>query len=393
MRKRRDQREILQTQADLESLGRAMVAFTGLQHVQILRHVDPPTENLFTYIERAPHNVHQLVELGWTPACVHGVQTMGEALLRSKSRFNKFSGPMTSPQSALMLRESPHPTISALAKRLRYLELQFVGNSDLNSHMRELTDLFKIVFTEAVNLRAINILFPPNRPLDLPLQDIFHNVTWRDLRAFGIQSWRLDAEEIIDVARRHRQTLKGIRLRGVLLRDGGRWRDVLEMLHTEMDVLSWVSLKAINYATYWDEYSGGREIPESWDTDSDSEDEENLYSHESEDDTGDGTEAFYEAEGGHVLHADDEDDEDDASDVYATSDAPADEDHGAHTEPWSLHPDTPTSAPWSASSRTSYVPSRGEDLGDNGKSVKPEDTRLWERYAASGARRRLKPGP
>ncbi|KAK0330448.1 hypothetical protein LTR94_032805, partial [Friedmanniomyces endolithicus] len=105
--------------------------------------------------------------------------------------------------------------------------------------MSELSDLFRTVFSTAVNMQAVHVGFPSHRPLTLRLKDVFHNVTWEKLVAFGVQGWKLDAEEIIDLALRHRERLKGLRLRDVLLKDGSAWKDVLSVLRDSMYRLEW----------------------------------------------------------------------------------------------------------------------------------------------------------
>ena len=84
-----------------------------------------------------------------------------------------------------------------LAERLTCLELHFDDGIDLDQRMRDLSSLSKAVFTAAKNIEAVHIGFPSHRPLTLRLEEIFHNVKWEKLQAFGIQAWRLDADEII----------------------------------------------------------------------------------------------------------------------------------------------------------------------------------------------------
>jgi hypothetical protein len=129
--------------------------------------------------------------------------------------------------------------------------------------MRELSSLSKAIFTAAKNIEAVHIGFPSHSPLTLRLEEIFHNVKWDKLQAFGIQAWRLDADEIIALARRHRETLRGLRLRDVLLKDGSRWKDVLAFLRDDMKKLDWVSLRRIDYERHFDESRPlGAEIPD-----------------------------------------------------------------------------------------------------------------------------------
>jgi hypothetical protein len=131
--------------------------------------------------------------------------------------------------------------------------------------MRELAPMLQAVFEQsAPNLQAVHVGFPSHRPLALPLEDIFHGVSWDKLLCFGVQGWKLDADEIIAMTTRHRKTLKGLRLRDVLLKEGSRWKDVLPHLKNNMTRLEWCSLRRVGYATHFDELwaAQGAEIPD-----------------------------------------------------------------------------------------------------------------------------------
>ncbi len=109
--------------------------------------------------------------------------------------------------------------------------------------MRELSDTFRLLFMAAKNLEAVHVGFSRDHyfPLDLGLEEIFHNVHWPKVEHLGFKPRRLDSQD--NIARRHHRTLRGLRLRDVSLRDGSMWKDVLSMLREEMDNLEWVSLK------------------------------------------------------------------------------------------------------------------------------------------------------
>jgi len=261
VRKVNEQKEIVQNEEDVRVLNKAISAFTSLQHVQILRLQDQEDGQLLSYIRE--HRMDQLVELRWPPACSHSTKTIGAALLAARSPCTRFSSPMLSPQSALSLVHDPTNSFTALAERLTCLELHFDDGFDLDNRMRALSSLSRSVFTAAKNMQAVHIGFPSHRPLSLKLEEIFHNVKWEKLLAFGIQAWRLDADEIIALARRHREKLRGLRLRDVLLKDGSRWKDVLAFLRDEMVRLDWVSLRRIDYEKhFFDQWVLGAEVPD-----------------------------------------------------------------------------------------------------------------------------------
>jgi hypothetical protein len=158
-------------------------------------------------------------------------------------------------EAALTLCSSPVPPLSAFAHNLTSLILQF-GTADVQ-RLLQLAPHFQRFLSETVNLEAVHIGFPMVQPLDLRLEDVFHGIRWPKLRALGIQAWRLGPEEIIDIARRHRSSLRGLRLREVLLKEG-RWADVLQMLRSEMGALVWVSLRRVDYASHFDNLQAGR---------------------------------------------------------------------------------------------------------------------------------------
>lgn len=351
-----DQRCIIETGEDVRILTKAMAAFTSLQHVQILRVQDADDRRFLEILQKMEGSDVPLVELKWTPACVHATGTIGEALMCTRSPFSRFSGPMMNTQAAMAIKKSMPQTVSFLASRLTCLELHFDDGLDLNHKMRELSDLFRVVFSAARNLQALHIGFPSRLPINLGLEDIFHNVQWERLRAFGIQAWRLDASEIINLARRHSRTLRGLRLRDVHLKEGSMWKDVLSMLRAEMGQLDWVSLRRVDYSKHFDElWASSMEViddPPAGNSDSDDENDFPTF-HVSEGVESDGEDSDYPSE--------------------------ADTDHGPEANELALSPDTPVSLPFCTCSRSSY-PASADDLGDNGLFVQYHQRKLWEKW-------------
>jgi hypothetical protein len=205
--------------------------------------------------ERQGQGLGNLVQLKWPPACKHGLQSLGQALAASQSKCNKVSVPAMDQGAALSLVSSPVPRLSIFAQNLTSLILQFAtadrdGLSQLSPH-------FQRFLSRLSNVEAIHIGFPMAQPLDVRLEDIFHGIRWPKLKALGIQAWRLGPNEIIDIARRHKRTLHGLRLREVLLKEGF-WSDILNMLRSEMEALDWVSLRRIDYASHFDNVQEGQ---------------------------------------------------------------------------------------------------------------------------------------
>lgn len=380
-----EQRKVVNSGEDLESLKRAMKSFTSLQHVKILRVQDETERDLRHFIERHDNPQNQLVMLDWKPACVRAVQTISEALLDSKCPVHRFSGPQIDPQAALTLSMAPTPSLTAFARRLTCLEVHFDAARHVNAEMRELSGVFRTLFTAAKNIEAIHLGFPSRLPLDLRLEDVFHNVHWPKLRAFGIQAWRLDSEEIINFARRHRRTLRGLRLRDVLMKEGSMWKNVLSMLHDEMENLEWVSLRRIDYSNTFDE---------KWATSADISDIQSFPNSDSDDD-----DLFdeYAALVGNTNNHDGVDGEEDDQDGYDSIGEESDGlsshngDVGPRANQIELSPDTAMSAPlfllppnitqWEVLNSIT-----ADDLEDNGVTVEYRQRKIWEAWVISKAK-------
>lgn len=355
----KDQQMILRNGEDVRILRKAMASFTALQHVQILRLIEP-----IAFVAQS------LVDVYWSLTCSHATKTVGEALMHAQSPFSRFSGPMMHPHSVLVVQKKIPQTLSLLASRLTCLELHFDGGPELKERMTELSSLARAVFLAATNLHALHVGFPSRIPLDIKLEDIFHNIHWERLRAFGIQAWRLEAFEIIKLARRHSKTLRGLRLRDVQLKEGSMWKEVLSMLRAEMEQLDWVSLRRIDYEVHFDEvWVNSMEVPDdplAGSSDSDNENENEFQADLSDQDSDS------ESDG---VETNDVESSGEDSDVesYASTD------HGPDGDELALSPDTPRSLPFCTCSRSSY-PASTDDLGDNGSSVTHRQIKMWERW-------------
>lgn len=255
--KKEHQRTLLSSGEDIRSLTRALTAFTALQHAQLSPVLDLAMYHLLKFLEnreRQGQGLGHLVQLKWAPACRHGLHSLAQAISNSQSKCNKFSVPAMDQESSLALCSNPVPPFSCFAQNLTSLILQF-ANADAQG-ISQLSPHFRRFLTKTTNLEAIHIGFPMAQPLDVRLEDVFHGIRWPKLKALGIQAWRLMPDEIVNIARRHRRSLRGLRLREVLLK-GGRWSEVLQMLRNEMEVLDWVSLRRIDYARHFDNVQAG----------------------------------------------------------------------------------------------------------------------------------------
>ncbi|KAF2716444.1 hypothetical protein K431DRAFT_307778 [Polychaeton citri CBS 116435] len=379
--KAHEQRDLVTSKEDVRILKKAIAKFASLQTVQILRVTDEDDSALLSYL-RSHEDGRQFVDLEWAPACSHSSQTIGAALIAaSEVPWSRFSSPMLSPQSAEFLAAHPPTQLHSLAERLTCLTLHFDDGSDLDMKMNELSSLFRRVFLSAVNMQAVHVGFPSHRPLNLPLEAVFHHVKWERLVAFGVQGWKLDAEEILGLALRHKDKLKGLRLRDVLLKDGAMWKDVLLALRDLMNRLEWVSLRRIGYARHFDDLwlVAGAEVPDDpppggSESDSGEEDDDDLIAGPSGSHYGQGSCSDDGGEG---------DEEEGTWSAASSDESDSDEEHGPDAHEMDFppldSPVTPQSAPWCNCNCRSFVDSV-DDLEDDGYSVSNAKRRAWEKW-------------
>ncbi|GJP87619.1 F-box domain protein [Aspergillus niger] len=245
-----DQKYILDSNLDLRLLRRAIAAFSSLQQVKLLRLQDEADEQLLDHIRE--RSLGRTTRLDWEPACTRAITSLSISLLESNCNSVRFVGPQISPEATVRLLQAPSTSLSALGARLASLDVTFHSAAKLSTYMETLSNVFHDFFLAAKNLTTIHLGFPTNAPLDLALEQIFHHVQWKRLRTLSIQGWRLGSEEIIAFIRRHRRQLRNVRLASVYLRPGGRWREVLTVLHDEMDLLERIDLRGIDYTSNFD---------------------------------------------------------------------------------------------------------------------------------------------
>ncbi|PIG81649.1 F-box domain protein [Aspergillus arachidicola] len=248
--RREDQEYIITGAHDMLLLRRAISAFSSLQQIKLLRLQDGADEQLLDYIRE--QSSAETVYLDWESACTRAVTSLAISLLESNCSAIRFVGPQISPESAVKLSQTPPLTLSTLGARLTSIDVTFHSPKDMTSSIKSVSSVFHDFFLSAKNLTSIKLGFRANMPLDLSLELIFHRLQWKRLRALSIQGWRLDSEEVISLIRRHRRQLRDIALAGVYLRNGGRWRDILSVLHDEMDQVERIDLRDIDYADHLD---------------------------------------------------------------------------------------------------------------------------------------------
>lgn len=255
MAKAEEQRQILKRGTDRECLLGALRAFTALQQIRLMKFEDRVDAGWAHYLRNNPALAAEFRPHEWTRACEHATTTLGQAYLLSNCPATRFSSRFMDPQTPLLLTHRSQTTISELGVRLICLELQFNDPSNLDEKMLQLSSLFQALFAAATNIQGLHIGFPKQRPVSIQLETVFHNVQWEKLRYIGFGAWRVSGDEIISLLRRHRKTLRSVRLRGVLLKEGSRWADVLKVLRLELK-LKWISLRDVGYTSRVGEQPG-----------------------------------------------------------------------------------------------------------------------------------------
>ena len=170
---------MLDSDEDFDALRKAIGTFKELQFVKLLRVVDSADRQFKEYVQNR-EGLEGFVDRYWTPACTHGSHAIGRALLSTNVPWSRFYLPVLSAQSAERLAQEKDRlrSLSVLSARLTCLTLVFDDRDDLDEKIDDLSNLFKAVFNIAEDMQAVHVGFPRNRPLDRPLESVFHGVTW-----------------------------------------------------------------------------------------------------------------------------------------------------------------------------------------------------------------------
>lgn len=372
--KAKEQVEIVERSIDSRTLEAAIASFEKLQHIRVLRVEDRLDVAFLNYLNNHRDIAGEHIELQWGPVSLRAAGALGRAVLRRNSPASRWSFPLVDTQSAItLMNNGPHMGLSSIAASLECLSLRFEDSGDLNAKMRELSPLFHTVFNSARNLVSVHIGFP-QAYVSIPLEEIFHNIKMEKLRVFSIGGWRLNAEEIIDICHTYRSNLRGLRLHGVLLKEGGMWKNVLSVLRREMVSLRWLSLSKADYAAHFDENATRMDVTEDLGTDDsdsdDDQDDEEAEDHiQNHDETNDAeNQDMNDAE----SFSSDEDPQAD-SDVDSVDDL----DPSAHAFT------TQVEAPdyeyvCTCSSRIHQLDM--DELGDDGISMTQTQRKMWERW-------------
>jgi hypothetical protein len=370
-----DQTSLIKNARDIISLKQALVAFSSLQQIKLLRLQDRADEDIMERARRSG-GVRD-VKLDWEPACSRAIEGLALALMGSSCQSVRFLGPQLSPEAALKLLNAPRVTMSALGERLTCLDIYFHSASDVTALMSELSTTFRDFFQAARNLVTINVGFPADSPLNLHLEDVFHHIHWPRLRSLGIQGWRLHASEISAIARRHQSQLRELRLPYVYLLDGSRWRDVLSILHDDMERLEKLDLQHINYASHFNtEIMNGIEIPPGSTTDEDEQREED----DDDDDTN---------HNGEIEHPQSDTDSSSILSIHDSQSEISSETEESYRQQhrYPYHPHNHHQRDLQTLSEQELSMLTANDLGDNGIYVKREHWHIWEKWVVISRRR------
>lgn len=247
MERSEEQRRIRENGIDKQEIMAALRAFERLEQIRLMRVHDTVEMNWENYsrtvTELAPH---ETTHARWAIACDHAATTLAQAFSETDRRPPRISGRALPPQTLrLLLSEGGfQTTLPGFARRLDSLELQFIDRANLDQEIEDLSTFFKPAFTAATNVRGLHIGF--TRPVSTPFESMFHDIHWESLLYVGFGAWKLTSEDIIRFVLRHRSSLKAIRLRGVLLKEGSLWTDILRVLRLKVN-LKWVSLRDVGY--------------------------------------------------------------------------------------------------------------------------------------------------
>ncbi|KAG8631359.1 hypothetical protein KVT40_000499 [Elsinoe batatas] len=257
-----EQHRIIGSGQDRRALIAATRAFRNLQQVLILQVLLEEDHDAFRLFRSQHDATEEYFDLSWGPACSRATDTFISALQAAESNFMHLSSYFFSTQAAYSLTRRGLGQLRYDPNTLTRLILTFYEMDGLDDRIRQLAPHLKQMLKSLECLE--NLHFGFYYPLDLPFYTVFPQHKWKNMLVFGVEGWRLTTNEIKSFTCRHRRTLRGLRLRHVLLKDDSYWKDVLFHLRTTMMRLKWISLGRIGYASDFDhmEAQMGVEITE-----------------------------------------------------------------------------------------------------------------------------------
>lgn len=238
-----EQRLIIRNGEDERVLVAALSAFKNVQQIRLMRNMDRFDEQWQNFLNTNHTLRSEFGASRWTASCERATMVLGRAYLASGSTAHRISSRFMDPSPEWLQNYISQEAISSLSTRLTCLELQIDHPSDLNEKMSRLSDVFRTVFTAAVKMEGLHIGL--RRPISIPLESIFHEVTWPRLLYMGFSRWNISSDEVIQFIHRHRSSLRSLRFREVRLTKG-KWIEIIKFLRQELN-LKWASFRQVGY--------------------------------------------------------------------------------------------------------------------------------------------------
>ncbi|KAE9366976.1 hypothetical protein N431DRAFT_81548 [Stipitochalara longipes BDJ] len=391
LRKAQQQKEIVEQKVDVKTLVYALTRFSNLQQLRLMKVVDAD-DKWDKYLRAHADVAAEFRPFEWKWAYEHAATTLAFAIQQSHSSIHRFSSRFMDPKTPILVTQGLKRTISSIAERVSVLEFEFRQTDiavTLEQKMSQLSALFQVVFNAAIDsLRSLHIGF--TRPVSIPLRDIFHDVHLARLEHIGLHMWQMNGDELLNLLKRHKKTLRSLRLRHVLLRRNLQsdcdWRQVLQFIRLEIRPTGYVSLRGIDYEDDIDAANGMHfvNIPAQNNTISDEDSDIDDLSDDAWSESSDGLEEAREEDEGSVTSASNtimgEQNEDEQEEL----DESTDDSHESHDE---LDDNELTRAfrniPIAESTPLLCECANGfgwDDLIDDGRVVTKEQWQKWQQW-------------
>ncbi len=253
-----EQRRLIEQKVDSRTILQAFKNFKNLEQIRVMTFRPYVEAAWIGLLRRNPLDNEEFRteydEFGWTDAFERAAKILSVAVDQSNSSVSRFSSRILDPPTPVILPPNLQAMTARIGRRLRALEVQIGdGVRTLDEKTLDLSELFDVVFNELVNLQYLHVGFA--RQVTVPLDTVFHGITFKYLRHIGLHHWLTSSQELINLIERHQNTLRSLRLGQVKLRlateeSPGGWKDVLQFMRRNLKKLNhqrWVSLRRIGY--------------------------------------------------------------------------------------------------------------------------------------------------
>ncbi len=253
-----EQRRLIEREVDSRTILQAFKNFKNLEQIRVMTFRPYVEAAWIGLLRRNPLDNDEFRteydDFGWTDAFERAAKILSMAVDRSNSSVSRFSSRILDPPTPVIVPPDLQAITARIGRRLRALEVQIGdGIRTLDEKTTDLSELFNVVFNELVNLQYLHVGFA--RQVTVPLDTVFHGITFKNLRHIGLHHWLTSSQELISLIERHQNTLRSLRLGQVKLRlatpeSPGGWKDVLQFMRCNLKKLNhqrWVSLRRIGY--------------------------------------------------------------------------------------------------------------------------------------------------